>query len=58
MISANEIAQYALMVNRQIEKLQPFERGEVLAVAGALIQIEINRELRRQANPAGFVEDE
>jgi hypothetical protein len=57
-IDAKSIAQYALMLCRQLEKLAPFERLEVIGVAASLIQVEVQRELRRQQNPQAFVEDE
>ena len=58
MIDAKGIAQYALLLCRQLEKLSPFERLEVIGVTAALIQVEVQREIRRQQNPAAFVEDE
>jgi len=59
MIDSKQIAQHALMVVRQLEKLAPLERAEVMIVANSLIQVEVNRELRRQQNPQfREVEDE
>jgi hypothetical protein len=58
MIGPKELAQYALLVLRQIEKLTPYERGEVLAIAGTMVQAEINRDIRRRQDPGAFVEDE
>ena len=58
MIDAKGVAQYALLLCRQLEKLSPFERLEVIGVTAALIQVEVQREIRRQQNPAAFVEDE
>lgn len=58
MIGAKEIAQYALLLGRQIEKLTPIERAEVISVAAALNAVEVNREIRRRQDPAAFVEDE
>jgi hypothetical protein len=57
-IDAKGIAQYALLLCRQLEKLTPFERFEVIGVAASLIQVEVQREIRRRQDPAGFVEDE
>jgi hypothetical protein len=58
MIAQKEVAQYALLLCRQVEKLSPMERAEVLSVAISLNAVEVNREIRRQQNPAAFVEDE
>jgi hypothetical protein len=58
MIDAKGLAQYALLVLRQIEKLSPYERAEVLLVAGTIAQAEINRDIRRRQDPGAFVEDE
>ena len=58
MIGPKELAQYALLVLRQIEKLSPYERAEVLGVAGTMTQAEINRDIRRRQDPGAFVEDE
>jgi hypothetical protein len=57
-IDAKGIAQYALLLCRQLEKLTPIERLEVIGVAASLIQVEVQREIRRQQNPQAFVEDE
>jgi len=43
MMAAKELAQYALLVLRQIDKLGPIERSEVLYVAGALVGVEVAR---------------
>lgn len=58
MIDAKSIAQYALLLCRQLDKLAPIERLEVIGVAASLIQVEVQREIRRQQNPQAFVEDE
>lgn len=58
MIDAKGIAQYALMICRQLDKLAPLERLEVIGVAASLLQVEAQREIRRQQNPQAFVEDE
>jgi uncharacterized protein with ACT and thioredoxin-like domain len=58
MIGPKELAQYALLVLRQVEKLSPYERAEVLVVAGSIAQAEINRDIRRRQDPGAFVEDE
>jgi hypothetical protein len=58
MIDSKGIAQYALMLCRQLDKLTPFERLEVIGVAASLLQVEAQREIRRQQNPQAFVEDE
>jgi hypothetical protein len=57
-ISAKEIAQFALLLCRQLDKLAPIERLEVIGVAASLLQVEAQREIRRQQNPQAFVEDE
>jgi hypothetical protein len=57
-IDSKGIAQYALLLCRQLEKLAPFERLEVIGVAASLVQVEVQREIRRRQDPAGFVEDE
>jgi hypothetical protein len=58
MIDAKGIAQYALLLCRQLEKLAPLERLEVIGVAASLLQVEAQRELRRRQDPQAFVEDE
>jgi hypothetical protein len=57
-IDAKGLAQYALMICRQLDKLTPLERLEVIGVAASLLQVEAQREIRRQQNPTAFVEDE
>jgi hypothetical protein len=57
-IDAKGLAQYALMICRQLDKLTPLERLEVIGVAASLLQVEAQREIRRQQNPQAFVEDE
>jgi hypothetical protein len=47
-ITTKEIAQYALLVVRQVEKLEPLDRAAVMAVAGQLVQIEVQRALQLQ----------
>jgi hypothetical protein len=58
MIDAKGLAQYALMICRQLDKLTPLERLEVIGVAASLLQVEAQREIRHQQNPQAFVEDE
>ena len=48
MLDTKAIAQYALAVLRVVERFSPFERAEIIAVAHALVQVDVSRELRRQ----------
>ena len=59
-IDKKELAQYALLVVRQLERLQPLERAEVMTVASSLTQIDVARFLRsEQLRQQGFaVQDE
>jgi hypothetical protein len=57
-ITTKEIVQIAHSLVRQLEKHAPMERAEIVALAGAMVQIDVNREIRRRQDPAGFVEDE
>jgi hypothetical protein len=58
MIDPKQLAQYALLLLRQVEKLTAVERLEVIGLAGALAQIEVNREIRARQDPGFVVQDE
>lgn len=46
MMPAKELAQYALLVLRQIDKLGPNERADVLLVANAIVAVECRRAMQ------------